>query len=78
MTPMTESFCHLSVCQAKWFRIIVNLFIPVTTSERIAHRRNKIVLVLKLLPSRPFRWTVGARDLMPERRLAEIIELQLI
>ena len=23
-----------------------------------------------------FQWTVGARDLMPERKLAEIIELQ--
>ena len=37
------------------------------TSVRIAHRRNKIVVLLELLPSRAFPWTVGARDLIQER-----------
>ena len=49
------------------------------TSVRIAHRPNKIVVVLKLLPSRAFPVDGNsreARELMPERRLAEVIELQ--
>ena len=46
------------------------------TSVRIAYRHNKIVLALKLLPSRAFPLHGRSTGLMPERRLAEIIELQ--
>ena len=39
----------------------------VITSVHKAHRRNKIVVLLKLLRLVLFPWTVGVRDLFQER-----------
>ena len=41
---------------------------------RVAHRRNKIVVLLNDFRLVLFSWTLGARDVIQEKQLDEIIE----